>query len=434
MPFLLSMPKLSPTMEVGTIVKWHKKEGDEVKSGDLLFEVATDKATVEHTALDEGFIRKIMVPEGEDASVNDPLAIMTEDATEDISNFELPAKKPVAENVEESSTADAKDDATEKEPAAKASSAAIYKPQFQPAAPLENYQFNRPTGHADTKLKASPLARKLAREKSLDISSVKGTGPGGRVVADDLKLAEPLKAGQNSSRAVPQETAGSYTEQKLSPMRKVIGKRLQESKSFIPHFYVTNKVNVAALIDIREQLISAGLKFSVNDFVVKATAIALKAHPEVNTGYNSVSDSLIQFLTIDIAIAVSMEDGLITPIIRHTDYKKIGEISAEVKDLAKRARSGKLAPQEYQGGSFTISNLGMYGVSHFQAIINPPQAAILSVGAACIEPVVKNGVIMPGQIMEMTLSVDHRVIDGAVAASFLQTLKSILEAPAQILL
>ncbi len=433
MPFVLTMPKLSPTMEAGTLVKWHKKEGDRIEAGDLLFEVATDKATVEHTALDEGWIRKIVVQEGEDAVVNQALAIMTEDKNESIEGFQIPKETaPAAEIKEELPGEGAKEE--KKEELSKAKGGGLQQPAFVPEPALENYRFEFPTEKLENRVKASPLAKKLAKEKGLDISTVKGTGPNGRIVSRDLAKAQPVGAINFSRRENPEISPGSYVELPLNPMRKVIGQRLQESKSFIPHFYVTLAINAEPLAAIREQLISHLVKISVNDFIVRACAIALRDHPIINSGFNSVNQTIIQFKTIDIAIAVSLDGGIITPIVRHADYKNLGELSVEIKSLAQRAREGKLEQQEYKGGSFTISNLGMFGVADFQAIINPPQAAILAVSGIQDVPVVRDGAVVRGKTMNLTLSVDHRVIDGVAAAQFLQTLKKLLESPAILLL
>lgn len=433
MPFVLTMPKLSPTMEAGTLVKWHKKVGDHIAAGDLLFEVATDKATVEHNALDEGWVRKILVNEGEEATVNQPLAVLTADKDESIENFQIPQSTTKVEIKEQDRPSeDVQKEAAIETPKAKGGT--LQQPSFVPEMPLENYEFEFPSEKLSKRLLASPLAKKIAKDKGLDLSTVKGTGPHGRIMERDLHKAQPIGMVNFGHRDAPQLAPGSYEEQPLNPMRKVIGQRLQEAKSFIPHFYVTSTVNAEPLVNIREQLTNNQIKVSVNDFIVRACALALREHPIVNSGFNTVTQSIIQFKTIDIAIAVSLEGGLITPIVRHADFKNLGELSVEIKSLAQRAREGKLEQHEYKGGSFTISNLGMFGVTEFQAIINPPQAAILAVSGIQEVPVVVNQVVVPGKTMNLTLSVDHRVIDGAAAAKFLQTLKKILETPAILLL
>jgi len=431
MPFTLTMPKLSPTMEEGTITKWHKKIGDKVKAGDVLFEVATDKATVEYNSLDDGYLRHILVNEGQEAIVNQSIAILTEKPDESIEGYKpegLPPKSKAPPPAPEKKEAAA-------EPAPiRPTGGGLQQPTFVPEPPLEKYEFEEPTGAVPERIAASPLARKLAREKGIDLSTIKGTGPGLRVMSRDLDLGQPAAISTFGRREAPHIPPGTYEEEPLTPMRKIIGSRLQESKTFIPHFYVTQEIMADPMADAREQLKSGGIKVSFNDFVTRATALALRQHPEINSGFNSVNSSIIRFKTIDISIAVSLPTGLITPIVRHADYKNLGQLSAEIKRLATRAREGKLQREEYAGGSFTISNLGMYGISEFIAVINPPQAAILAVGGIEDRPIVKHGHVVPGKTMRLTLSVDHRVIDGAQAAQFLKTLKSILENPALLIL
>lgn len=428
MPATLTMPKLSPTMEEGTIVKWHKKVGDAIQSGDLLMEVATDKATVEYNALDEGWMRQILVEEGKEARVNQAIAIVSADPQESLEGYQpegLKKEPPAAQKPAEPETAPQKAEESVKQKEA----APQQQPRFMPEAPLENYAFEFPAEKTSSRVLASPLAKKLAKEKGLDLSSVKGTGPNQRIMSRDLEKAQPAGAIGFGKRDVPATAPGSYEEISLSPMRKVIGQRLQESKSFIPHFYVSHTLDAEQLAAMREQFKKGEIKVTINDFVVKACALALKQHPHINRGFNSVNQSLIQFKTIDIAIAVSLESGLITPVIRHADFKNLGELAVESRLLAQKARDGKLTPEQYKGGSFTISNLGMYGVTHFQAILNPPQAAILAVGGIQETPVVRGGLVVPGKTLALTLSVDHRVIDGVAAAQFLQTLKYLLENP-----
>ncbi len=308
------------------------------------------------------------------------------------------------------------------------------QPAFVPEPPLQNYTFEGPAGSVEGHLLASPLAKNLAKERGIDLSTVKGTGPRGRIVSRDLDLGQPAAAVTFGRREVPSLPPGSYEEEPLSPMRKVIARRLQDSKTFIPHFYVRQEVHADALVETREQLKKGGLKVSINDFIVRACALVLREHPEVNSGFNSTSSNIIRFKTVDISIAVSLKHGLITPILRHADYKNLGQISTEVKLLAEKAREGKLAREEYMGGSFTISNMGMYGISDFLAVINPPQAAILAVSAIEEKAVVREGQLMPGKVLTLTLSVDHRVIDGADAAKFIKSVQKFLENPALLLL
>ena len=424
MPFQLTMPKLSPTMEGGTIVKWHKKEGDTVKEGDLLFEVATDKATVEHNALDGGILRKIIVAEGASANVNEAVAILSESADDNIDEFLKPTQEKQATPQEE----------TKQEDAPKPQIATASFKTFGPEAPLDNYTYEFPTSPFEGRTFASPLAKRLAKEKGIDLKTVKGTGPNERIMSRDLDLGQPDKAvtfGRNEKPTIP---PGTFEEIPLTPMRKAIGEKLQASKMTVPHFYIQQDIHCAALVETREQLKASGIKLTFNDFIVRATALALREHPEMNRGFNSKNNTIIDFKTIDIAIAVAIPDGLITPIIRHTDFKDLGQISTEVKQLATLAQDGKLAEHQYKGGSFTISNLGRFDIHDFQAVINPPQAAILAIGSIQDRPIIHKSKVVPGKVMTLSLSSDHRVIDGALAAQFLKTVQKYLENPLLLLL
>lgn len=422
-------------MEEGTITKWCKKEGDFVKTGEVIFEVATDKATVEHSALDPGWLRKILIQEGQSAIVNQPIAIFTEEKGESIEGYKPEGASPQSA-AQSAATEEQPQSAEGSQPQVKTApaGAGLQQPAFIPEPPLTHYHFLAPIEQIAGRIAASPLARKIAKEKGIDLSTVKGTGPDGRIMERDLARAQPSGLVAFSRREAPTLAPGTYEEIPLSPMRKVIGQRLQEAKTFIPHFYCTQDVLVDKLVAVRNELASAGIKLSFNDFILRATALALREHPNVNAGFNSVSNAIIRFKTFDIAVAVSMESGLITPIIRHADYKNIGELSVEMKELAARAREGKLSREEYAGGSFTISNLGMFGIDTFSAIINPPQAAILAVGGIDDRPVVKEGHIVAGKIMSLTLSADHRVIDGADGAKFIKSLQKLLETPSLLLI
>jgi pyruvate dehydrogenase E2 component (dihydrolipoamide acetyltransferase) len=428
-------------MEEGTIVKWHKKIDDFVHSGDVLLEVATDKATVEYNALDEGWLRQILVQEGQEAIVNQPIAVLTVEQQESLEGYQPVGAASKQENEQKQEVPLAASESREKAPSSttpelskkKEREDGVVQPQFVPEPSLENDAFDSSTKKLEKRILASPLAKKIAKEKGLDLSTVKGTGPNQRIMSRDLAKAQPLSLAHLSQREAPSLPAGSYEELPLSPMRKIIGQRLQESKSFIPHFYVTQTIDAKPLVTVRDQLKNHEIKLSINDFIVKACALTLRQHPVINSGFNSVNQTIIQFKTIDIAIAVTVEAGLITPIVRHADYKSLQELSLEIRSLAQRARDGKLNPHEYKGGSFTISNLGMYGVSEFQAILNPPQAAILAVSGIQDVPVVSHNAIVPGKILNLTLSVDHRVIDGVAAALFLQTLRKFLENPSVLL-
>lgn len=429
MPFTVTMPKLSPTMEEGTIAKWLKKEGDKVNAGELLVEVATDKATVEYNALDAGYLRKILVPTGSHAVVNQPIAIFTEKANESIDGYVPEGTQPAAPVKQ--ATPEKKADAV---PAKAVAGAMMQQPAFAPEPPLQKYDFHFPTGSPSARTPASPLAKKLAKEKGLDITTVKGSGPGGRVTSRDLDLAQPDQTVAFGKREMPTEMPGSYEEVALTPMRKVIAQRLQQAKTYIPHIYVRQEIDAEPLFLAREQLKNGNVKVTFNDFVIRAVALALREHPYANSGFDSTNQSIILFKTIDISVAVTVEGGLITPIIRHADYKNLGEISLEVKELATRARLGKLKPEEYKGGSFTISNMGMYGVTDFAAIINPPQAAILAIGGIEECPCVKNGAVVVGKRLNLVLSADHRVLDGAEAAKFIKSVQKYLENPSLLLI
>lgn len=417
-------------MDEGTIAKWHKKEGDFVEEGDLLMEVATDKATVEYNALDPGFLRKILIKEGQEASVNQPIAIFTEKKDESIEGYIPEGKNPSPKENEPQETSGDTETAKEKE--SKRQEVSFNQPRFEPVPPLE--KLSQAEVRREGRIKASPLAKKVAEEKNLDLASIKGSGPGGRIVQKDLNLASKKSEFSLEPKELPDIAPGSYEELPLTPMRKTIGRRLQEAKTFIPHFYVQQEVVSDRLVDFRDQLREIDMIVSLNDCVVKAVALALKKHPDVNTGFNNVTNSIIQYKTIDISVAVSTPGGLITPIIRFADHKNLRQISAEIHDLAKRARAQKLDENEYKGGSFTVSNLGMYGVSEFQAIINPPQSAILAVGGILERPIVKKGVIQPGKIMRISLSADHRVVDGVLGAEFVNSVKFYLENPVCLLM
>ena len=401
MPFTVTMPKLSPTMEEGNIVKWLRKEGTYVKEGDAFIEIATDKSTVEHAALDGGWLRKILVQEGQSAQVNQAIAIFTEQENESIEGYQPEGISLTPESAQEH----------KKQPDSN-----VEKSSLEPA----------------TRIKASPLARKVAKKQGLNLNLVKGSGPKGRIMSRDLVFASP--SATMKQQELPKRAVGEFEEETLSPMRKVIAQRLQDAKSFIPHFYCAQEVQMDKIVSLREELISLGIKLSFNDFILLATALDLIEHPQVNSGFNPKSRTIMRFKTIDIAIAVSIPDGLITPIVRLADYKNLQELSKEVKSLAVKAQTNKLKPKEYEGGSFTISNLGMYGISEFVAIINPPQAAILAVGAVEEKPIVVDQKIVIGKTLKLQLSVDHRVLDGVDAAKFLKTLQKYLEAPSMLLL
>jgi pyruvate dehydrogenase E2 component (dihydrolipoamide acetyltransferase) len=428
MPFTLKMPKLSPTMEEGTLVAWQKKEGDFVEAGAVLLEVATDKATVEYEAIDEGFLRKILVKGGDEALVNEALAVFTLDKEESIEGYVPEGLIPVEVVAKEEEPSETSSTSVTRQPVA---AGGLAMPAFEPEPPLELQ--NSGPSYSGGRSFVSPLAKKWAEDKGLDLTTVKGSGPRGRIMSRDLDMAQPGATVGFGTESEPTDPPGTYEEENLTPMRKIVGKRLQEAKTFIPHFYVTQVFDAQPVANAREELKGYGVKLTFNDFIVRACALALRKHPSINSGFNSVNQTIVRFRTIDIGIAVSVDGGLYTPLVRHADHKNLGEISSEVRLLAKRARENKLEPHEYKGGSFTISNLGMFGISDFIAVINPPQAAILAVGGIRDVPVVKNGEIVPGKTMSVTLSSDHRVIDGAAAADFLRTLKGYLENPSGLL-
>lgn len=411
MPFTFTMPKLSPTMQEGSIAKWHKKEGDFVEAGELLIEIATDKATVEHVALDPGFIRKILKNDGQKASVGEPLAVLTEQKDESIANYKPEGIVTSTQNKQEP----------------------IKKVEERLMTPLKAAHKEAPLAKPterihkikdEERILASPLAKTLASQQSIDLSQVQGTGPHGRIMSRDLaniSITEP--------KVRPINQRGNTSEEPLTMMRKVIGERLQYSKSTIPHFYIRQEVEVSALVAFREEVKKLQLNYTINDFIIKAVTVALRKHMGINSGFNPDTSSIIRYGNIDLAIAVTISGGLITPILHNADTLPLSAISKEIKSLSLRAKEGKLRPEEFQGGSFTISNLGMYGVTDFQAIVNPPQAAILAVGAIQDCPVVRSGSIVAGKVISLTLSCDHRVVDGAEAASFMQELKRLVENP-----
>jgi pyruvate dehydrogenase E2 component (dihydrolipoamide acetyltransferase) len=426
MPINLLMPALSPTMTEGKLSKWVKKEGDKVKSGDVIAEIETDKATMEFEAVDEGILGKILVPEGtEGVAVNTPIGVILEEG-EDASSIKAPA--PAAAP------------APAPAPAAAAPSPA---PAPAPAsAPAPAAQGDR--------VFATPLAKRIAKDAGIDIKSLKGSGPHGRIVKADVEFAAaqpgPAKtlaaagpAVGTAPAAAPKAAAPApafgpaYEEVPLTSIRKVIARRLTEAKQTVPHFYLTIDYKLDALLGLRTQLnAKSDTKLSVNDFIIRASALALKKVPAANASFTETA--LRMYKDIDISVAVATPTGLITPIIKHADQKGLAQISAEMKDLANRAKEGKLKPEEFQGGTFSISNLGMFGIKDFAAIINPPQGCILAVGAGEQRPVVVDGALAIATVMSCTLSVDHRVVDGAVGAEYLAALKGLIEDPLTMLL
>jgi pyruvate dehydrogenase E2 component (dihydrolipoamide acetyltransferase) len=428
------MPALSPTMTEGKLAKWHVKVGDTVKSGQVICEIETDKATMEVEAVDEGKIGQIVVPEGaEGVAVNAVIAILLEEGETAVPAGAAPAPAP------KPAAAAAPPAAPKLAPAGQAPAApapAAAAPAAKPAA-----------APAGGRIFASPLAKRIAAEKGLDLSRITGSGPNGRIVKADVESAKPgaatvaAPAPAAAPRVAPPSggqpvfVAPGDTRVPHTSIRKVIARRMLESKQTVPHFYLTVDLEIDALLAARQAINAVaekkGTKVSVNDMVIKACAKALRDHPECNASWTE--DEMIQYGAVDISVAVATDRGLITPIVRNADMKGLGQIASEMKDLAARAKVGKLKLDEFQGGGFTISNLGMFGINSFSAIINPPQAMILAVGMGEERAVARNGQVVVRTMMSCTLAVDHRVVDGAMGAQYLQTLRAYIEQPAAML-
>ena len=421
------MPALSPTMEEGTLAKWLVKEGDRIQSGDLIAEIETDKATMEFEAVDEGIIGKLLVSEGsEGVKVNSPIAVILNDGEE----LKMSKKVDLVVETEQTKPEVAKEEMTE----------------------IQKLSMNV-VQTSSTRVFATPLARRLAREKGIDLGSVTGSGPHGRIVKTDIldfKVSDVDTNQESLAKSVlrtnVQEALGSsitnlyadreYTEIPLNKMRKTVAARLTEAKQNIPHFYLRKEINIDELLKVRsrmnEHLAEKNNKLSINDFIIKSCALALQSVPTANAIW--AEDKILQLKPSDIAVAVSVEDGLFTPVVRDADTKSLSNISKEMKELAERARAKKLMPNEYQGGSFSISNLGMFGIDNFDAVINPPHGAILAVGRGLKKPLINNDdSISVANLMSLTLSVDHRVIDGALGAELLQSITKYLEDPVLML-
>jgi pyruvate dehydrogenase E2 component (dihydrolipoamide acetyltransferase) len=428
MPIEILMPALSPTMTEGNLAKWLKNEGDPVRAGDVIAEIETDKATMEVEAVDEGTLGRILVAAGtEGVAVNAPIALLLEEGEDAAALAAAPKAAPKAAPA----------------PAAARASAA--------AAPAARAGDGEARGE---RIFASPLARRMAKLAGIDLSGLRGSGPKGRIVKADVEKAAAAPkpaaapaappavapAAPPAARPAPAPAAAGapavpHREVVLSNMRKVIARRLTEAKQTIPHFYLSVDIELDALLKLRAELNGrkgADYKLSVNDLIIKAAAIAIRRRPAVNAYWGG--DRVYELEDVDVSVAVAIEGGLITPIIRKADQKGLATISAEMKDLAKRAKEGKLKPEEFQGGGFSISNLGMYGIKEFAAVINPPQSCILAVGAGERRPVVKDGALAIATVMSVTLSVDHRVVDGALGAEWLQELKTLIEDPIALML
>ncbi len=424
------MPALSPTMTEGKLAKWVKKEGDKVKPGMVIAEIETDKATMEVEAVDEGTLAKILVPAGtEGVAVNTLIAVLLEEG-EDASSIAKSADAPAPKTVTPAN-----------QPKADATKPAPTMAVVQPAAAAPKAEGSR--------IFASPLAKRIAKDKGIDLASVKGSGPHGRIVKSDLEKApagtatKPATAGakapmMHATGPDAKALADAYgIPYKLVPnngVRKVIARRLTESKQTIPHFYLTVDCELDTLLEVRKQLndSASGYKISVNDFVIKATGLALEKYPAANVSWTD--EAIVQYERADVSVAVATPNGLITPIITDAAKKSLKEISSQMKDLGIRAKEGKLKPTEFQGGTISVSNLGMFGIREFAAIVNPPQGAILAIGAGEQRAVVKDGQVKVATIMTVTMSTDHRCIDGAVGAEYLQVFKKLIESPMSLIL
>jgi pyruvate dehydrogenase E2 component (dihydrolipoamide acetyltransferase) len=419
----IEMPKLADTMTEGTLLKWHKKEGDKVEIGDIVADVQTDKATMEMEAFTQGTLHKFLIEEGQKVPIGARLALVL-----------AKGEKPPADGAADEKPAAPAAKAQE----APAPDASVAGKSEKAASAAPSAESAQPKAEGGDRIKSSPLARKVAKDKGVELSGLQGTGPGGRIVARDVESSSAAPKAPPAA-SIPSTPAGAGDKRiPLSGMRRVIAERLMASKTQIPHFYLNIEVNAAPLMKLRSELNAAseaagGPKLTVNDFVLKAVIAAVVKVPAVNASF--AGDAIIQYGAINLAVAVAIDEGLVTPVLRDAQRKTLGEISEIVKDLATRARSKKLKPEEYVGGTLTVSNLGSYGIENFSAIINPPQAMILSIGAIVKKPVVgPNDQIVAGQRMSIGLSADHRVVDGAIGAQYLGELRKLVENPALMLL
>ena len=444
---IIGLPKLSPTMEEGTLVSWEKKEGDEVDIDDLLAEVETDTATMEFRSFDKGVLLKILVPEGETLAPDVPVAIIGKQG-EDISDLlakvgdgKAPSSGGAKDDEKSDESAEARSEDEGEKSAPDASESAPKGESSKDSSQAGSSQAgSSQAGQARAsggRILASPLVRKLAREHDLDLAQVDGSGPRGRIVKRDV---EDYVSGKKQAPTPRATTGGAFERkparvEKASQMRKTIARRLTESKRDVPHYYLTIDVDAEPILRARAEINAAleadGEKVSVNDLLIKAASVALRRVPEVNASW--VDGEIHYHEVVDISVAVAIPDGLITPVVRDADRKGVLEIGREVKELASRAKAKKLQPEEFTGGTFSISNLGMFGIEHFTAVINPPEGAILAVGTVREEPVVKDGQLVAGKRLRMTMSCDHRVIDGALGAKWLAAFRRLVETPATML-
>jgi len=417
---IVKMPKLSDTMTEGVVAKWHKKVGDKVKSGDILAEIETDKATMEFESFYDGVLLHIGVGEKQSAPVDALLAIIGK-GDEDVS--------AILQQIQNTSTTSIPTEKTTTSASANVSSSAVVSNSSSPTTTVSSIDTGR--------IKASPLAKKLAKEKGIDLSQVKGTGENGRIIKRDIENYQSVISTATSTSTVASMATTAYQEsyrdEELTQMRKTIARRLTESKNSAPHYYLTIDVDMDNAIAFRNTVNqSQDVKVSFNDIVVKAVAMALRKHPKINSSW--LGDKIRYYNHIHIGVAVAIDDGLIVPVVRFADQKSLVQISLESKELAKKAKERKLQPKDWEGNTFTVSNLGMFGISQFTSIINSPESCILSVGAIRQVPVVKNNQVVPGNVMTLTMACDHRTVDGATGAAFLQTLKSYLENPVLMLI
>jgi pyruvate dehydrogenase E2 component (dihydrolipoamide acetyltransferase) len=449
---ILDMPKLSPTMEEGVLSAWHKKEGDPIAVDDLLAEVETDKATMEFRAFDKGTLLKILVPPGSQVKLGQPVAIVGEPG-EDISKLVTGAAAPAPAPAPASAPAPAPAPASAPAPTRPEGRVETLAPPAQRKPPVAHVldrtaypaeEAPRAAAAEGGRVMASPYVRKTARELGIDLQGAQGSGPGGRVLPADLEAMRATTTALSRLAPAPAPLARAPDleppeARPLSPMRKTIARRLTESKTTVPHFYLTIDVDASALVALRERInaeLAQGaeaqpVKISVNDLIVKACAVGLVRVPECNASFTP--EAILVHKRVDISVAVAVPDGLVTPVVRHADQKSVVTIAREVRELASRARARKLKPEEMTDGTFSISNLGMFGVDEFSAVINPPEGAILAVGQVRDVPVVTDGAVVPGKRLAMTLSCDHRVVDGAIGAAFLAELRRLIEHPLRVL-
>jgi pyruvate dehydrogenase E2 component (dihydrolipoamide acetyltransferase) len=424
---VVKMPKLSDTMTDGVVASWNKKVGDTVKRGEILAEIETDKATMEFESFYNGTLLYIGVEKGQSAPVDAILAIIGEKG-EDVNAIIAAANSASAKATAE------KEKPAEKKPESKPVAAESKKPEVKKESQPQYQPVAAETStNGDGRIKASPLAKKLAAEKGIDLNNVSGTGDYGRVIKRDIESWHPGRMGQMMFGMGAVSGTESYTEETVSQMRKTIARRLSESKFSAPHFYLTMEIDMEQAVKAREAINEISpVKVSFNDMVIRACASALRRHPKVNASW--LGDKIRYNQHIHIGVAVAVEEGLLVPVVRFADQKSFPQIATEVKSFAQKAKDKKLQPADWEGNTFTISNLGMFGIEEFTAIINPPDACILAVGGIKDTPVVKNGMVVPGKVMKVTLSCDHRVVDGATGAAFLQSVKKMLENPVTILM